>query len=298
MSSNTVTVTTPGTTANLGPGFDCLGAALTIYNRFTFSLNPEKKVNITVKGNESNKVSVAGDNLIYQSFVQLYQHIGQETPGVDIEIDLGVPLARGLGSSATAIVGGLTAANHLAGKPLEDRELLELAIAKEGHPDNVVPAFLGNCQLSVSKQQGWEICPIPWHQDIIPIVAIPNFELSTEVARSVLPLQIERKDAIFNIAHFGLLLRGLATNQREWLENALLDRLHQPYREVLIPGYAEVRQTAIAAGAYGVVISGAGPTLLALADVSRAKEVELAITQIWEAQVLSLSIDTQGTRVE
>lgn len=199
-------------------------------------------------------------------------------------------------------MGGLVAANYLAGSPLSATEIMELAIAKEGHPDNVVPAYLGNCQLSVAKAQGWEICPITWDRGIIPVVAIPDFELSTEVARSVLPLQIERKDAIFNLAHLGLLLRGLATNQPQWLTVALQDRLHQPYREQLIPGYTAVREAAITAGAYGLVISGAGPTLLALVDFFQAKAVESAIAEAWlnqgiTAQVQSLAIDTQGTRI-
>lgn len=303
MSPTTVTVITPGTTANLGPGFDCLGAALTIYNRFHFSLIPDNRLKINVTGKELEKVSSDRRNLLYQAFAKLYEHVEQETPGVEITIELGVPLARGLGSSATAIVGGLVAANYLAGNPLNQVELRDLAIAIEGHPDNVVPALLGNCQLSVPNGQSWEICPIPWHQEIIPVVAIPNFELSTETARQVVPQQISRSDAIFNLAHLGLLLQGLASNKRQWLSLALQDRLHQPYREALISGYQKVREAAIASGAYGLVISGAGPTLLALTNVSEAKEVELAIKNTWQAQgiqveVKSLEIDTQGTRIE
>ncbi|ELR97708.1 homoserine kinase [Gloeocapsa sp. PCC 73106] len=302
MSPTTVTVITPGTTANLGPGFDCLGAALTIYNRFEFSLNPEQRVKITVTGAESAAVITDQSNLLYQVFRELYQHLGQEPPGVEIKIKLGVPLARGLGSSATAIVGGLVAANYLAGNPLSQIELRDLAIAREGHPDNVVPTLLGNCQLSVPNAQSWEICSIPWHKEIIPVVAIPDFQLSTETARSVLPRQIDRSDAIFNLAHLGLLLRGLATNQGEWLSLALSDRLHQPYREALIPGYQVVRSEAIAHGAYGLVISGAGPTLLALVNASEAQKVELAIRETWQnlgiqVQVKSLALDTQGTRI-
>lgn len=302
MSPTTVTVITPGTTANLGPGFDCLGAALTIYNRFEFKINPEISLKITLQGSNSTGVSTNPDNLLYRAFSTLYQHIGQDIPGVEITIESGVPLARGLGSSATAIVAGLVAANYLAQNPLQPSEVLELAIATEGHPDNVVPAFLGNCQLSVAHEKGWQICPIPWSERITPVVAIPDFELSTEVARSVLPQQIQRADAIFNVAHFGLLLRGLATNQGEWLRVALADRLHQPYREDLISGYQELRNEAIAAGAYGLVISGAGPTLLALVDSSQATAVESALAQAWSnlginAMVKSLALDTQGTRI-
>ncbi|MFM8309246.1 MAG: homoserine kinase, partial [Microcystis aeruginosa] len=138
---STFTVTVPATTANIGPGFDCLGAALTLYNQFTFTLLPATTANpvsIIVKGTESAKVSQGADNLIYTSFLQVYQKIGQNPPPIAIEIGLGVPLARGLGSSATAIVGGLLAANQCAGNPLSMGEIEALAIALEGHPDNVV----------------------------------------------------------------------------------------------------------------------------------------------------------------
>ena len=192
------TIIVPGTTANLGVGFDCLGAALTIYNEFQFSLAEGKHdLTITVQGEEANRVATDKSNLVYQSSLKFYQHLDHVPPSVEITIKLGVPLARGLGSSATAIIAGLLGANQLAGNPLSDEEIRNLAIAIEGHPDNVVPALLGNCQLTVGETGNWQICEIPWHQDIIPVVAIPNFELSTEEARSVLPTTYSRS-AIYN----------------------------------------------------------------------------------------------------
>jgi homoserine kinase len=300
---STVTVKVPATTANLGPGFDCLGAALTLYNQFKFTLTPDSATQIAVSGTEADKVSTDRNNLLYQSFAKLYHHLGKTPPEVAMEIELGVPLARGLGSSATAIVGGLVGANQLAGSPLTQAEVMELAIAIEGHPDNVVPALLGNCLLSVGERGNWQICDIPWHSSIVPVLAIPDFELSTEAARSVLPRQLDRADAIFNIAHLGLLLRGLESGRGEWLQAALEDRLHQPYRQALIHGYETVKTAAIATGAYGTVISGAGPTLLALADTQAAANVASAMQEAWkqegiQAEVRSLSLDTQGARVE
>ena len=297
---NTVTVKVPGTTANLGAGFDCIGAALSLYNHFKFTLAPELK--ITVKGTESEKVITDPNNLLYQSFVKFYEHTGKPLPVVAMEINLGVPLARGLGSSATAIVGGLMGANGLAGEPLELSEIIELAIALEGHPDNVVPALLGQCQLSVKSEKGWQICEIPWHEEIIPVVAIPDFELSTEQARSVLPLEISRNDAIYNIAHFGLLLRGLATNCEDWLKVALKDKLHQPYRQSLIKGYQAVELAALKAGAYGMVISGAGPTLLSLTPKTHQEAVVKAMKQAWSdlgvtAKVEVMTLDKKGAHV-
>ncbi|MCW9679318.1 homoserine kinase [Dolichospermum planctonicum UHCC 0167] len=295
-----ITVKVPATTANLGPGFDCIGAALKLYNQFEFTTLDVDGLIIQVSGMEAEKVQTDESNLLYQAFVKLYGYIEQTPPSVKIEIKLGVPLSRGLGSSATAIVGGLVAANELAGRPLSELEVMKLAIAMEGHPDNVVPALLGGCRLAATSNIGWEIGDIPWHRDILAVVAIPDFELSTSEARKVLPAEISRHDAIFNISHFGLLLRGLATNREEWLKAALQDKLHQPYRQALIPGYDAVNTAAIDAGAYGMVISGAGPTLLALVDTSKGKAVEIAMKNAWlqkgiTSTVRILDLDMQGT---
>jgi homoserine kinase len=297
-------VTVPATTANLGVGFDCLGAALSLYNQFQFtSVDTEAKLTISVEGVEADKVSTDASNLIYQSFLKLYQYIQQTPPNINIHIKLGVPLSRGLGSSATAIVGGLLGANQLAHNLLSQSEIREVAIAIEGHPDNVVPALLGNCQLSVGETGNWHISSIPWHQEIIPVVAIPNFELSTEAARAVLPSEYSRSDAIFNISRMGLLLRALATNNSEWLTAALEDKIHQPYRQKLIPGYDAVKAAAIASGAYGMVISGAGPTLLALSDRGQVANVTKAMSEAWAeigvaADVRSLALDTTGATIK
>ena len=301
---NQITVSVPATTANLGVGFDCIGAALSMANKFTFTeVNTDSKLKINVTGDEAYKVSTKKNNLIYQAFLRLYQQIGKMPPNLELDIKLEVPLSRGLGSSATAIVGGLLGANALARNPLEQAEIMKMAIAIEGHPDNVVPALLGNCQLSVESGSNWQICSIPWHQDIIPVVAIPNFELSTKEARSVLPQKYSRSDAIFNISRMGLLLRALETHNQSWLKTALADKIHQPYRQQLITGYPEVQQAALAAGAYGMIISGAGPTLLALTNAERVDRVVKSMTEAWkqmsvEAQVRSLSLDTVGAKVQ
>ncbi|PMB09203.1 homoserine kinase [Fischerella thermalis CCMEE 5273] len=325
---DSVSVIVPATTANLGPGFDCIGAALTLYNEFTFTrvdLPPYQggetaKVIISVTGAEAERVQTDESNLLYQAFVKLYQHLEQTPPPIEIEIKLGIPLARGLGSSATAIIGGLVGANVLTGEPLSQSQVMELAIAMEGHPDNVVPALLGGCRLAATgvevepprrhrraaasgtvERQEWEICEVPWCENIVPVVAIPDFELSTKEARQVLPSQVSRADAIFNTAHLGLLLRGLETGNGDWLRAALQDKLHQPYRKALIKGYDAVNAAAIDAGAYGMVISGAGPTLLVLTDTINAEAVATAMSAAWRSQgispiVRSLGIDTQGAR--
>ncbi|MEZ2303540.1 MAG: homoserine kinase [Microcoleus sp.] len=331
--TSTFTVTVPATTANLGPGFDCIGAALSLYNSFQFSLlepSATEKLKITVTGAEAAKVKTDDSNLAYVAFVKLYDRLNQSPPPVAIHIDMQVPLARGLGSSATAIVGGLVGANLLAGKPLSQVEVMQLAIKLEGHPDNVVPALLGGCRLAASNTppqpplskgglrdespltpplskggQGgvpWQICDIPWHPDIVPVVAIPDFELSTAEARQVLPADYSRADAIFNAAHLGLLVRALATGDRNWLRCALQDKIHQPYRRSLIRGYEAVQEAAVNAGACGMVISGAGPTLLALTDLTNADAVVREMAAAWgefgvKADVRAIALDTQGVQV-
>ncbi len=302
MSVSSVCVTVPATTANLGPGFDCIGAALTVYNELKFireEVKANEKLVITVTGSEAAKVTTDESNLVYQAFVRLFHHIEQTPPPVKIEIKLGVPLARGLGSSATAIVGGLIGANILAGEVLTLTQIMELAIEIEGHPDNVVPALLGGCRLAATSDKGWEICDIPWSKDVIPVVAIPDFELSTSEARQVLPTQVSRSDAIFNTAHLGLLLRGLETGNQNWLRAALQDKLHQPYRKKLINNYDAINAAALSAGAYGMVISGAGPTLLALTNTANSQAVAAAMAHEWQnkgikAQVQTLQIDNKG----
>lgn len=296
-----IDVLVPATTANVGPGFDCLGAALTLHNRCGFALAPagSPALAVTVSGAEAGKVDRGEGNLIYQALRQVYTTLGQPVPLVQLTIALGVPLARGLGSSATAIVAGLVGGNALAGNPLSSQKLMELAIAMEGHPDNVVPALLGGCRLAAGSPEAWQIASIPWPGDLIPVVAIPDFELSTAAARSVLPASYSRADAVFNVSRLGLLLQGIQHHQGDWLREALQDRIHQPYRRALIPGYEAMEAAAIAAGAYGLVISGAGPTLLALCSRDRKAAVIDAMDRAWRQagitpQVHGLAIDQRG----
>lgn len=300
--TTSATIRVPATTANLGAGFDCIGAALSLYNKFIFTAIASDNLVIAVRGLEAAKVNVDESNLVYQAFCKLYQQIDRQPPTIQIEIELGVPLARGLGSSATAIVGGLLGANVLAGSPLSPTQIMQSAIEIEGHPDNVVPALIGGCRLAATAEAGWAIADIPWDDTVVPVVAIPNFELSTAAARSVLPSEYSRADAIFNTAHLGLLIRGLETGNPAWLSAGLVDRLHQPYRQQLIHGYSDVAAAVIAAGGYGMVISGAGPTLLALASTERAETVATAMAQAWaqhniQVQALPLAIDRTGAIV-
>ncbi|MCS7225568.1 MAG: homoserine kinase [Gloeomargarita sp. SKYB31] len=280
-----VEVWVPATTANLGPGFDCLGAALDFGNRFRFALRGAGEP-VEVVG-----ADLPADNLAYRAFALVYERLGQPVPPVTLTLELEVPLARGLGSSATAIVAGVLAAHRFLGEPLPETELLNWAVALEGHPDNVVPAWRGGCCLVC----GVHVCSIPWHPDILPVLAIPEFTLSTAAARAVLPEQVPYHDAVTNLGALGCLLQGLKRGDPALLRQGLQDRLHQPYRRRLIPGYDQVEQAALAAGAYGVVISGAGPTLLALAAPAQATAVATAMAQAW--QEVGVQATARVTRV-
>ena len=205
---------------------------------------------IQVRGPEAERVGTDANNLVYQAFARLYQHVGQTPPDVEIQIELGVPLARGLGSSSTAIVAGLLGANALSGEPLTPSQVLTLAIELEGHPDNVAPALLGGCQLAATgvTPEHWTLCALDWSPEIVPVVAIPEFELPTAVARAVLPQACPYSVAIFNASHLGLLIQGLQSGRGDWLQAALQDQLHQPYRQRLIPGYDAVQDSGAGGG--------------------------------------------------
>lgn len=304
---SSVTVTVPATTANIGPGFDCLGAAFTLYNRFHFTpftpLSDSEPFQITIEGMESARVNSGASNLVYRAYLKCYERIGQPAPPVHIRIVLGVPLSRGLGSSSTAIVGGIMGANALAGSPLSKSVLVALANEIEGHPDNVVPALLGGAQLAAVTNGRLQVCDLPWHESVVPVVIIPEFEVSTADARRVLPAQYSRADAIFSTSHIALLLRGIATGNGDWISGGMGDRIHQPYRKKLIPGYSDVHRAALRAGAWGLVISGSGPTLLALCSPDVAEPVREAMESAWEPQKFAtrahcLKIDMQGAVVE
>lgn len=299
--SDSIIVKVPATTANLGAGFDCIGTALNLYNQFEFTLTDDKTT-FTVEGEGANNISLTEDNLLYQSFSHFYTRLGLTIPSVAVKIKINVPLARGLGSSATAIIAGLVAGNYFQNQPLTNHQLLDSAIALEGHPDNVAPALLGGCILSVGEKDNWQFISLPCHEEIKFVVAIPDFELSTESARAVLPKHLSYSDAVYNIAHLGLLIKALETANPQWLKEALNDKLHQPYRKDLIKGYDQLQKAVIDNGGYGMVISGAGPTLLALTSPNYQQKITDIMTETWlnlgvKPVVKCLDLDYEGSTI-
>lgn len=285
-----VVVAVPATTANIGPGFDCLGAALDLGNRFELRVieGGGERFELIIEGPEGAHLRGGPDNLVYRSAQRVWREVGVEAVALEARVQLAVPPARGLGSSATAIVAGLIGANALVGEPLSREKLLELAIDIEGHPDNVVPSLLGGlCLTARAASHRWRVVRCEWNPAVKAVVAIPTIRLSTSEARRAMPRSIPISDAVMNLGALTLLLQGLRTGNGDLIADGMHDRIHEPYRWGLIQGGRSVREAAMEAGAWGCVISGAGPSLLALAPEDRAAAVGEAMTHAWLGEGVS-----------
>lgn len=292
MSYETVVVQAPATSANLGPGFDCLGLALELYCTVTVSLAGE--LVISARGEGEAYIDTGRENRVYRAFAALFQALEQPIPPVRIAIENGIPTTGGLGSSAAAFCAGLVAANTLAGNPLPRSRLLELADALEGHPDNAVPALVGGCTLAVKEEDRLHYASVPLPPELVAVLFVPSFRISTKKARRVLPQRVSRDDAVYNLGRVALLVLALCTHQTHYLRLATQDRLHQPYRQKrLFPAMTELFRAALEAGALGVFLSGAGSALLALAE-DGAEAVAAALRQ--RATELGIAGRTMVTR--
>ena len=260
---NNVCVKAPATTANLGPGYDCLGMALDLWNKIEVKVLESKDLSIFVKGFGEGSVPLNSDNLIYKSIQFLYSELGRSVPGRVINCTNNIPLNRGLGSSSAAIVSGLVAANALCDNAYKVNEILEMAVEIEGHPDNVTPCIYGGCRLIAMEEKNIYTVPIPIPADLDAIVFIPDVEISTEAARNILPDTLSYKDAVHNISRVGLLIAGLFSDNPDYLNIATQDRLHQPYRQEIFRPMKVIFKGALDGGETGVFLSGSGSTVIA-----------------------------------
>lgn len=300
-----ITVTIPATTANLGPGFDCLGLALELYNHVTGrATNGGLRVTISGEGSPNGSgrhiLPTDASNLVVQAAEQLFEQVGRRPAGLAIHQENHIPTGSGLGSSAAAVLAGLLLANELVDGRLTRAELLTLATDIEGHPDNVAPALYGGLTLINATEDQWHIesIPVPAMQ---VIVVLPDVQLATAEARAALPGQVPMADAVFNAARLGLLVRALESGDYVNLELATQDRLHQPYRLPLIPAMVEAFSAVKAAGAAAVTLSGAGPSLIALAPSGHAaiaQAAQQAFAQSgWESRHWILAVDRKGCHI-
>ncbi|GIP39214.1 homoserine kinase [Paenibacillus sp. J31TS4] len=268
-----VRVRIPASTANLGPGFDSLGMALNLYA--WIEMEEAETTRFHLYGDHMDGVPTDKTNLIYQVAQLVFNRAGVSVPELAISMYSDIPLTRGLGSSASAIVGALAAANALIGEPLSRQELFTMATELEKHPDNVGASLFGGIIASYwdgTRAEHLRIEPLP---SLEVLVAIPAFQLATEKARHALPDEVPMKDAVFNVGHSSVLVAALCTGRYDVIRHAMQDALHQPYRAPLIPGMQAILAQAVDHGALGVALSGAGPTLLALVDAGSSRKREL-----------------------
>lgn len=294
-----VHVRVPASSANLGPGFDALGLALGLHNEVV--AEEAERVTVEVRGEGEGHLDTGEDNAVARGVRAAYEAAGRKFTGCALTCVNRIPLSRGLGSSAAAIVAGLVAGNALLGEPLDRAALLGLAAAAEGHPDNVAAALYGGLTVSSAGEGGAQAIALPVPRDIRWVALVPEVTASTAEARAVLPASVPRGDAVFNVQRVALLLAALQARRLDALGAALEDRLHQPYRLRLFPWMPEVVAAARDAGARGCVLSGAGPALLAVVTgprataeaVARAMEAALARAGV-RGVAHDLPVDGQG----
>jgi homoserine kinase len=272
--SRRVHVTVPATSANLGPGFDTLGLALTLYNEV--EVRPAGATTVAVEGEGATRLPRGDKNVVVRGIRLAYEAAGRRPEGWAVRCVNRIPPARGLGSSAAAWVGGIAAGNALLGSPLDRAAMLRLAARAEGHPDNVAAAVYGGLTVAAGEGDAVVALALPVPASLVWVALIPQTTSSTAEARSVLPTTVPRADAVFNVQRVALLLASLQTGRVDTLGAALDDRLHQPYRRKLFPWMPAVVDAARAAGALGCVLSGAGPSLLAVAPGSTEGEAVAA----------------------
>ncbi|MGI6555246.1 MAG: homoserine kinase [Bacillota bacterium] len=284
-----VRVKVPATTANLGPGFDVLGMALKLYNYIEMEL-AGSGLEIEIFGEGEENIPVSTDNIVYRAAQKVFSRAGFKANGLRIRLENNIPAARGLGSSAAALVGGALAANALSGGHLSLSQLIDIASEIEGHPDNVVPAMAGGITLCCQLDGKITYRKIEPPEKLKGIAVIPSFELSTRAARESLPEMVPLGDAVFNMGRLSLLIYAFQKGDMDLVKEAMDDRLHQPYRLPLIPGMDRVFEAARENGAAGVALSGSGPTVIAFDSGELAAKIGLSMQEAFQERGIESTV--------
>jgi homoserine kinase len=263
---DTVTVRVPATSANLGCGFDSLGLAVTLYDEYIFRQG--NQVHVNVSGEALGDVPIGSDNLAIVAARRVAARVG--SPFIHTQIDhiSTIPISRGMGASGAAVVAGLSAANYLFGNRLSIKELLQLGIEIEGHPDNILPAFVGGLVVLSTKNDEVEWVRLECPSSLQIALAVPCLQITTNEARKVLPESVPFADAIHNISRAALFVAAIQNNRMDLLATGMEDRIHQPYRRALHPTMDKMIEAALAAGAAGAALSGSGSTVIAFCEAN------------------------------
>jgi homoserine kinase len=298
-----VRVRVPASTANLGAGFDALGLALGLYNEIEVERAGEG-LQLVIEGEGTERLQALGpQNLVARAVTGTLAHFGERPEGLRVRMLNRIPLSRGLGSSSAAVLGGTAAAAALADVAMPPEALLDLALPLEGHPDNIAPALLGGLTVATLADGRVRCVRLPVPEALQAVAVIPDFRLATTKARQALPPTVPRVDAVFNVGRVALFLAAMQTGRLDLLREGTQDRLHQPYRAPLVPGMPEVLAEGERAGAVASFLSGAGPTLLALATEG-AEQIGDRMARCWgavagvTARAMILPVDREGIRVE
>jgi homoserine kinase len=306
LSRRYVKVRVPASTSNLGPGFDTIGLALKIYN--TITVEPSSRgVHITASGEGNNELSKIEDSMVLKAMRATFRSLGVpdcECEKIHINIENEVPISRGLGGSATAIIGGVLLAAEMCNRKLSYGEILEIALPiDDSHPDNVTPSLVGGLTVSMIENEKVHFLKVPVPSKLNCIVSIPKTGLSTQLARQILPDKVPLKDAVFNLQSIALLLASFVSNNLEALPLAMQDRLHQPYRTALFPQMQDIFKSALEAGADGVALSGAGSSVIAFVeDRNTIERVTSSMQKTLEANEIDgvtivTDIDFKGAQI-
>lgn len=278
----------PASAANLGSGFDCLGLALALYNKVEVTKAATFKLDIEGEGADTLPTDI-NNNLFFQAFSRYFQEVKEDPIPVKAKLINRIPLAKGLGSSAATVVAGLVSAAYFARKKLNEVELLNLAASLEGHADNVAAALFGGLVLTYQEKNCYQWQKLNFNSQIGMLVIVPEQQLKTKVARQVLPKQINLQTAVFNLSRVVLLAKALAEADFKLLPKAVQDKLHEPYRQQLISNYAEIAKVANKIGLPALVISGAGPSLLAFCQQSECQQLKAQL----EAELHLINLNSQ-----
>lgn len=298
-------ISVPGSTTNLGPGFDAIGLALNVYSRFTYFFTEGDSLKIEAKGSCAGDLSDKKNNLLLSVLLHALGQNEEDLKGLNITIETDIPLARGLGSSSTAVLSALWAAEILKGRAPERMRVLSAAAEIEGHPDNVAASLLGGLVVCAPSIHGSKaiVKQLAWPEKWKTIVVVPPYKLSTDKARAVLPKKIPMKDATANVQRAALFVAAVTSKDDDALRESLFDNLHEPYRASLVPELNKLKALVRGFHGLGCVLSGAGSSVLVLVNQRDERDMMNELSD-WCARqgegykVLNLDVDTKGLRAD